>query len=47
MKRIKIVVLLMAFAVVVSCSKSESTPTANGIDPSTIAPISGQFQKMF
>ncbi len=45
MKRIKIVVLLMAFAVVVSCSKSESTPTVNGIDPSTIAPISGQFQK--
>lgn len=45
MKRLNQILLVFTFATIVSCSKSEEPQSATFVDPSTVAPISGQFQK--
>jgi hypothetical protein len=46
MKRLNQILLVVVLAAVTSCSKSEDpTPSVTPVDPSTVAAISGQFQK--
>lgn len=45
MKKLNQILCVLALATVASCSKSEEPQPTTFVDPSTVAPISGQFQK--